>query len=45
MNDYADKELAKLERQQQELRDRQDSRDKDRYNALEGVKFNEILFE
>jgi len=35
MNDYADKELAKLERQQQELRDRQDSRDKDRYNTLE----------
>ncbi len=32
---YVDRELEKIEKQQRELRTRQDSEDKDRYNTLE----------
>ncbi len=35
MNEYVDKELAKIEKQQQELRERQEAKDRDRYNVLE----------
>ncbi len=41
---YVDKELEKIEKQQRELRARQDQEDKDRYNTLEKTSNDKNLY-